>query len=92
MPGGIPNSAYRLRWRRTWPDQPDDFAARLGDEGFCRVYLFTGGAAQAGKWYWVANRGTCLGSGFAEMPREAALAAERTLFLSVSEAEPRPSG
>lgn len=69
-----PDSPYRLRWKRTWPDE-QDFTARLAD-GFCRIY-FEAGGPQGGSWFWTASKTTQLGSGHADTGRAAALAAER---------------
>ena len=44
-PPSIPGSAFRLQWRRTWPDEErrlDDFEAREG-KFYCRIYLDHGG-------------------------------------------------
>jgi hypothetical protein len=67
-------SAFRLLWRQTWPDEPDDFTARSGD-GFCRMYRVWGGP-QNGNWFWTASRTHQIGTGYGERAREAALAAE----------------
>jgi hypothetical protein len=70
----IPDTAFRLRWRQTWPDHPDDFTARA-DGGYCRVYRMTGGP-QDGRWFWVAARSRTLGTDFADTAREAAIKAD----------------
>ncbi len=77
MPERIPDSALRLRWRQTWPDVPGDFEARQGD-GFCRIYREAGGP-QGGRWFWTAAATHQIGSGHADTPRQAALAAETAL-------------
>jgi hypothetical protein len=77
----IPDSAFRLRWRRTWQDVENDFTAQPADGESCRIYIFRGGEAPfLGRWRWIANRDIYLGSGFADTAREAALEAERTFF------------
>lgn len=76
-----PDTAFRLRWRRTWPDDDrsrEDFVAREG-KYYCRIYRDAGGP-QSGRWYWTAAKEYCLGTGFADAAREAALAAERAYF------------
>lgn len=78
----ILDSAFRLRWRRTWPDE-QDFTARR-DDGFCRIYYEAGGP-QGGRWFWTASKTTLLGTGHADTARAAALAAEQ-VFLSPVEA------
>lgn len=78
MPADIPNSAFRLRWRATWPDKPDDFVARVGPH-YCRIYRMNGGP-QDGRWYWCAARDAALGSGHGDTARAAALEAERRFF------------
>jgi hypothetical protein len=84
-PGAPPDSALRLRWRKTWPDAADDFVAVLADdEGSCRVYLHTGVQVEVGRWHWVANLPhRHLASGYASTAREAALAAEAAFFGNV---------
>lgn len=77
----IPDTIFRLRWRRTWPDDArsrDDFVARE-EKFYCRIYLDNSGP-QSGRWYWTAARDYNLGTGFADTVREAALAAERAYF------------
>lgn len=83
-PTATPDPAFRLRWRRTWPDEPrsrDDFVAREG-KFYCRIYLDNGGP-QSGRWYWMAARDYNLGTGFGDTAREAALSAERAYFGQV---------
>jgi len=74
----VPDSAFRLRWSRTWSDVSDDYTARK-DDAFCRVYHEAGGP-QSGRWFWTCCRTTQLGSGYAGTVREAALNAETALL------------
>ena len=75
----------RLRWRRTWPDgagDPNDFSA--GDPAHpdmhARIYLSRSGAPVGGAWIWAVGEQANLGTGTAETPRAAALAAEVAWF------------
>ena len=64
--------------RRTWLDNNharEDFVAREG-KNFCLIYRVTGGP-QSNHWFWTTAKEVCLGTGYADGPREAALAAER---------------
>lgn len=76
----IPDSAFRLKWTRTWPDgSPDDFIAQIGDD-YCRIHGVRGGP-QDGRWYYaVGVGGYNAGEGFGDTAREAALAAEEAYF------------
>ena len=78
-PSVVPDSAFRMRWRRTYQGAGADFTARAG-VGFCRIYHEPGGP-NSGRWFWTAAQTTQLGSGHAETARQAALAAEG-LFLT----------
>lgn len=81
MSSSIPDSVFRLRWRRTWPDEPrarEDFAARE-DKFYCRIYR-EGVGPQGGRWYLTAAKNNSLGTGFADSVREAAVAAEQVYF------------
>lgn len=79
----------RLRWRQTWPDRDDDYAAIVdGHDGpVCRI--FRTAAPGDGAWCWamvaeaydISRAGTT--SGFERSPRRAARAAEAAWFAAI---------
>lgn len=79
MPADIPDSAFRLKWRLTWPDRDHDFAGYDGETRVCRIYR-TMPPSLGERWWWGAGQTRNLGTGYADSAREAALAAETAYF------------
>lgn len=79
----IPDSAFCLKWRLTWPDRDvlHDFVGFDGETRVCRIYR-TAPPSLGERWYWCAGQTRNLGTGQADSARAAALAAERAYFAA----------
>ncbi|MGX1098875.1 ATPase [Amorphus sp. MBR-141] len=67
----------RLRWRQTWPDEPNDGLAKDPDHpyAFGRVYKQRYAHNQLA-WYWTVAGTLQIASGFAETKEDAKRAVE----------------
>lgn len=73
----IPDSAFRLKWRETWPGESrEDYTVREGHK-YLRLYRHTTGGSQSGRWRWFSSSSR---TGFGDTAREAALDAEKDWF------------
>ena len=77
MSGDAETLPIRMTWRRTWPDQPDDYAVPGLPKGtYLRIYKVEGGP-QGDRWRWSVSRGRrTAGTSYEDTAREAAHAAE----------------
>lgn len=82
-------AVLKLKWRRTWPDNPDDYVGvdpKHGNIG--RIYRYTTGGRDYIGWFWtmyasgagISRPAVC--SGYAGTPREAASKVEGAWELS----------
>ncbi|KZK85751.1 hypothetical protein PsAD46_03342 [Pseudovibrio sp. Ad46] len=72
----------RLKWRRSWPDTPDDGTAKDPNrpDANLRTYKEHRPNGPGVQWYWVANDLALIEQGLANSKEEAQQEAERAYF------------
>lgn len=74
----------RLRWRKSFPDTPDDYSASIDEANRVRVYLSAQALHLEERWHWIATADhRAAGAGYAASAKDAARAAEEALFKRV---------
>lgn len=80
----------KYQWRKTWPDQKNDFAGSDGDTGFGRFYIFkTPDGAVKWRWFFgvLLEKEWHSGTGMCDTAREAARELERCYDWAAGKAQ-----